>query len=184
MDQERASLITSAIMHKISHYMMRKLLLLPLLRPAHLKMGSQKQHQQQQSKTAPITTAATATATAPEDGATATAPEDGATATAPESSATATASEDGATATASESGATSFAGCEHSNQLGNGFDCHHSHDTAFGELQYNVYNEEDYNIIWKHYAYIHPVWTGDFGKYNLSASSKLRETAKVRTSVG
>ena len=56
--------------------------------------------------------------------------------------------------------------------------CHGSH-SSFAELQYDVYNEDDYNIIWKHYAYMHPVWTGDFGKYNLSASSNLTGRAKV-----
>ncbi len=28
--------------------------------------------------------------------------------------------------------------------------------SAMAQLQYNLYNESDYSIIWDHYAYIHP----------------------------
>ncbi|GBF87719.1 hypothetical protein Rsub_00430 [Raphidocelis subcapitata] len=47
----------------------------------------------------------------------------------------------------------------------------------FLQLQYNVYNETDFDPIWDNYAFIHPVWTGDFGKLNLSASSTLQAQA-------
>lgn len=53
--------------------------------------------------------------------------------------------------------------------------------SAFVELQYDVFNLQDYDPVWEHYAYIHPVWVGDFGKYNLSASSNMSESAKVST---
>lgn len=45
------------------------------------------------------------------------------------------------------------------------------------QLQYNVYNETDFEPIWNDYAFTHPVWAGDFGKYNLSESSTMREQA-------
>lgn len=49
----------------------------------------------------------------------------------------------------------------------------------FAEVQYNVYNARDYDIVWMHYAYIYPIWDGDFGKTNLSASSTLQATVVV-----
>lgn len=51
--------------------------------------------------------------------------------------------------------------------------------SAFAELQYNVYNLQDYDPVWEHYAYLHPVWIGDFGKNNLSASSNMSDVARV-----
>eukprot|EP00879_Flechtneria_rotunda_P010814 GHRR01011301.1.p1 GENE.GHRR01011301.1~~GHRR01011301.1.p1 ORF type:complete len:838 (+),score=278.05 GHRR01011301.1:406-2919(+) len=52
--------------------------------------------------------------------------------------------------------------------------------SAFAELQYNVYNLDDYQFVWDNYAYMHPVWVGDFGKWNLSASSNISEVAKPK----
>ncbi|KAF6255451.1 hypothetical protein COO60DRAFT_212733 [Scenedesmus sp. NREL 46B-D3] len=50
---------------------------------------------------------------------------------------------------------------------------------AFGQLQYNVYNLDDYQFVWDNYAMIHPVWVGDFGKQNMSASSNLSAQAQA-----
>eukprot|EP00775_Hariotina_reticulata_P003530 gene3530-3799_t len=55
---------------------------------------------------------------------------------------------------------------------------------AFGELQYNVYNLRDYDFVWDNYAYLHPVWVGDFGKWNISASSNLSAVAKFKPGHG
>jgi hypothetical protein len=33
--------------------------------------------------------------------------------------------------------------------------------------------------VWEHYAYIYPVWVGDFGKNNMSASINMSEVAQV-----
>jgi hypothetical protein len=52
--------------------------------------------------------------------------------------------------------------------------------SAFAELQYNVYSLQDYDPVWEHYAYIYPVWVGDFGKNNMSASVNMSRQAKVR----
>lgn len=38
---------------------------------------------------------------------------------------------------------------------------------------------QDYDPVWEHYAYIYPVWVGDFGKNNMSASINMSETARV-----
>jgi hypothetical protein len=51
--------------------------------------------------------------------------------------------------------------------------------SAFAELQYNVYSLQDYDPVWEHYAYIYPVWVGDFGKNNMSASVNMSRQAKV-----
>jgi hypothetical protein len=51
--------------------------------------------------------------------------------------------------------------------------------SAFAELQYNVYSLQDYDPVWEHYAYIYPVWVGDFGKNNMSASINMSHVAKV-----
>lgn len=61
---------------------------------------------------------------------------------------------------------------------------HHSagckcRSSAFAELQYNVYSLQDYDPVWEHYAYIYPVWVGDFGKNNMSASINMSAVAKV-----
>jgi hypothetical protein len=40
----------------------------------------------------------------------------------------------------------------------------------FAELRYDVYGEEDYEAVWRDYAYVTPPWVGDFGKWNLSAA--------------
>jgi hypothetical protein len=47
-------------------------------------------------------------------------------------------------------------------------------------MRYNMYNEQDYKGVWEHYANLNPPWIGDFGKYNLSASSNMSEEATVR----
>lgn len=54
------------------------------------------------------------------------------------------------------------------------------HRSAFCELQYNVYSLEDYNFVWDNYAYLHPVWVGDFGKWNMSATVNMSREARVR----
>lgn len=51
--------------------------------------------------------------------------------------------------------------------------------SAFAELQYNVYSLQDYDPVWEHYAYIYPVWVGDFGKNNMSASINMSAVVKV-----
>jgi hypothetical protein len=51
--------------------------------------------------------------------------------------------------------------------------------SAFAELQYNVYSLADYDPVWEHYAYIYPVWVGDFGKNNMSASINMSREAQV-----
>jgi len=52
----------------------------------------------------------------------------------------------------------------------------------FAELRYDVYGEEDYEPTWKHYAYVRPVWVGDFGKLNLTDG--LQPPPKRRRVVG
>jgi hypothetical protein len=42
-----------------------------------------------------------------------------------------------------------------------------------------LYCLQDYDPVWEHYAYIYPVWVGDFGKNNMSASINMSEVARV-----
>ena len=46
-------------------------------------------------------------------------------------------------------------------------------------LQYDLYSPDDYAPVWRDYAYVHPVWTGDFGKLNLSAASGALPSARA-----
>lgn len=56
-----------------------------------------------------------------------------------------------------------------------------SRPSHFAELRYDVYGEEDYEPVWREYAYVRPVWVGDFGKLNLTQGL---DAARQRRRVG
>lgn len=70
--------------------------------------------------------------------------------------------------------------CGSSSSRGRGLSKRRKPAAAFGQVQYNVYNLDDYKFVWDNYAMLHPVWVGDFGKQNMSASSNLSAQAQAK----
>jgi hypothetical protein len=54
----------------------------------------------------------------------------------------------------------------------------------FALLRYDVYGEEDYEPVWRDYAYVQPPWVGDFGKLNLTQGLGGGDGSSPRRVVG
>ncbi|WIA20109.1 hypothetical protein OEZ85_005961 [Tetradesmus obliquus] len=81
---------------------------------------------------------------------------------------------------ASTSAGSSCGSSSSSSSSGEGLTKRRKPAAAFGQVQYNVYNPDDYQFVWDNYAMLHPVWVGDFGKQNMSASSNLSAQAQAK----